>query len=59
MADSAQKTVPPTRLWGDTIQGYIIVLKCDCGVGVEYPGHPDDRTIVTCLNCGQQWAVEH
>lgn len=50
--------VPRTKLWGDNEQGYIIVLECDCGLAVDYPGHPDDRTSVECEGCGKLWVLD-
>jgi len=50
--------VPRTKLWGDREAGYIIVLECECGTAVDYPGHPDERVAVTCPGCGRVWALE-
>ena len=47
--------LPQVKLWGDD-DGWIIVLECDCGAAVEYPGHPDDRRSVEC-ECGSVWTV--
>jgi hypothetical protein len=46
--------VPRTKL----VDGHIIVLECECGVAVPYPGHPDDVTAVLCENCGRVWACD-
>jgi hypothetical protein len=50
--------LPPTKLWGNSQDGYFIVLECDCGWAVDYPGHPDERTTVVCSQCGQKWTVK-
>jgi hypothetical protein len=52
-----EQTVPQTKLWGDADAGYTIVLGCDCGTAVDYPGHPDERTEVRCDGCGKVWKV--
>lgn len=49
--------LPRTKLWGTDEEGYVVVLECDCGVAVYYPGHPDDRTEVRCDECGRTWKV--
>jgi hypothetical protein len=50
--------VPKTKLWGDPDEGYIIVLECECGSAVEYPGHPDARETVACESCHAEWTVK-
>jgi len=49
--------VPRTKLWGTAEEGYVIVLECECGAAVDYPGHPDDRTAVQCPECLRVWAL--
>lgn len=53
MSAGDAKVVPRTKLWDN-----LIVLECDCGAAVDYPGHPDERTEVQCDGCGTVWKVE-
>lgn len=53
---SAVEKVPRTKLWRED-DGFVIVLECQCGAAVPYPGHPDERETVTCDGCGQEWQV--
>lgn len=57
MSDHEAQTVPQTKLIGDDEEGYLIVLRCDCGTLVDYPGHPDERTEVQCDGCDKVWKV--
>jgi hypothetical protein len=50
--------VPRTKLWGNRVDGYSIVLECTCGNAVDYPGHPDERVTVACTRCGAMWTVK-
>lgn len=47
--------VPRTKFLRHQVLGGLIVLECLCGEPVPYPGHPEDRTSIACLGCGQEW----
>ncbi len=52
--------VPRTKLWRKPEWepgSFVIVLECNCGTAVDYPGHPDEATSVLCPACGKRWAV--
>jgi hypothetical protein len=51
-----EHTLPRTKLWA-VEGGFIIVLECDCGRAVDYPGHPEERDPVLCPGCGIEWTV--
>ena len=59
------RAVPATKLWrmddadssSRDVGDFIIVLRCDCGAAVDYPGHPDERVDVTCEGCGIVWTI--
>ena len=57
VAEANRLRVPRTKLWGSADAGYLIVLECECGAAVDYPGHPDERDEVICENCHAVWKV--
>lgn len=51
------REVPVTTTVDYPSFGPIVLLICDCGRRVRYPGYPDGRPIERCAGCGQCWAV--
>jgi hypothetical protein len=57
--------VPRTKLWrhpdadadSRDVGSYVIVLECECGAAIEYPGHPDAVVTVGCGGCGKRWTI--
>lgn len=50
-------TVPRTKLWKKE-DGHWIVLECECGTAVPYPGHPDSQRESLCPTCGVSYRVQ-